>query len=67
MVAMCAAWRADQVLYGSCTLGIYNDDAVLCVFMQDSCSWRRSEIDSWYSGPIELCAAVSALAIEIHK
>ena len=28
LVAICAAWRADQVLYGSCTIGVYNDDAV---------------------------------------
>ena len=66
LVAICAAWRADQVLYGSC----YNDDAVLCVFTQDSHSWRRSEIEEFlvvqwtYRA---LCAAVSALAIEIHK
>ena len=45
LVAICTAWRADQVLYGSCTIGIHNDDAVLCVFMQDSRSWRRSEIE----------------------
>ena len=32
LVAICTAWRADQVLYGSCTIGIFNDDAVLCVF-----------------------------------
>ena len=35
LVAICAAWRADQVLYCSCTIGIYNDEAVLCVFTQD--------------------------------
>ena len=23
MVDMCATWRSDEVLYGSCTLGIY--------------------------------------------
>ena len=28
LVVICAAWRADSVLYGSCILGIYNDDAV---------------------------------------
>ena len=29
LVAIWDAWRADQVLYGSCILGIYNDAAVL--------------------------------------
>ena len=33
LVAICVAWRADQVLYGSCTIGIYSDDVVLCVFL----------------------------------
>ena len=42
LVAICAAWRADQVLYGSCTIGIYNDDTVLCIFTIDYRSWRRS-------------------------
>ena len=66
LVAICAAWRAGRVLYGSCTIGIYSDDAVLCVFTQDSRSWRRSEIEEFlvvqwtYRA---LCAAVSALAI----
>ena len=70
LVAICAAWRADQVLYGSCTIGIYNDDAVLCVVTQDYRSWRRSEIEEFlvvqwtYRA---LCTAVSVLAIEIHK
>ena len=55
LVAICAAWRADQVLYGSCTIGIYNDDAVFCVFTQDFRSWRQSGTSS--SGrTIELCA-----------
>ena len=68
LVAICAAWRADQVvLYGSCTIDIYSDDAVLCKFTQDSRSWRRSEIEEFlvvqwtYRA---LCAAVSALAIK---
>ena len=47
LVAICTAWRADQVLYGSCTLGIYSDDVVLCVFTQDSRSWRRSGIEKF--------------------
>ena len=70
MVAICTAWRADQVLYGSYTIGIYNDDAVLCVFTQDSRSWWRSEIEEFlvvqwtYRA---LCAAISVLAIKIHK
>ena len=29
---ICADWRADQVLYSSCTIDIYNDDAALCIF-----------------------------------
>ena len=66
MVAICTAWRADQVLYDSCTIGIYNDDTVLCVFMQDFHSWRRSEneeflVVQWTHRA--LCAAVSVLAI----
>ena len=70
LVAICTSWRADQVQYGSCTFGIYNNAAVLCVFMQDSRSWQQSEIEEFlivqwtYRA---LCAAVSALAIEIHK
>ena len=48
LVAICAAWRADQVLYSSCTIGIYNDDAVLCVFTQDYRSWRQSEIEEFH-------------------
>ena len=32
VVASCVAWRADQVLYGSCTLEIDSDDVGLCVF-----------------------------------
>ena len=28
LVDICATWRADQVLYGSCTLGTYSDDIV---------------------------------------
>ena len=65
MVAICTTWRADQVLYGSCTIGIYNDDAVLCVFTQDSHSWRRSELKEFlvvqwtYRA---LCAAVSVFS-----
>ena len=47
LVAICAAWRANQVLYSSCIIGIYNDDAVLCVFTQDYYSWRRSEIEEF--------------------
>ena len=34
LVAICAAWRADQVLYGSCTFSIYSDDIVLCVYLR---------------------------------
>ena len=60
LVAICATWRADQVLYGSCTIGIYNNDAVLCVFTQDYRSWKRSEIEEFHvvqrrHGSIELC------------
>ena len=25
LVAICTGWRADQALYGTCTIGIYND------------------------------------------
>ena len=32
MVASYVAWRADQVLYGSCTLDIDSDDVGSCVF-----------------------------------
>ena len=70
LVAIYAAWRADQVLYSSCTIGIYNDDAVLSIFTQDSRSWRQSEIEEFllvqwtYRA---LCAAVSALAINKTK
>ena len=70
LVAICAAWRADQVLYGSCTIGIYNDDGVLCVFTQDYRSWRRSEIEEFHVVQWlyrALCAALSALAIHIRK
>ena len=31
------------MLYGSCTIGIYNNDAVLCVFTQDS----RSRVNKY--------------------
>ena len=51
------------MLYGSCTIGIYNNDAVLCVFTQDYCSWRRSEIEEFHVVQWlyrALCAAVSA-------
>ena len=57
------------MLYGSCTVGIYNDDAVFCVFTQDYPLWRRREIEEFlvvqwtYRA---LCAAVSILAIEIR-
>ena len=69
LVAIYAAWRPDEVLYGSYTIGIYNDDAVLRVFNQDSRSWRRSEIEEflvvqWTNRA--LCVAVSALEIETH-
>ena len=47
LVAICATWRADQVLYGSCTLVIYSDDIVLCVFTQDSRSWQRGRIEEF--------------------
>ena len=70
LVAICAAWRADQVLYGSCPIGIYSDDIVLYVFTQDSRSWRRSGIEKFSAAQWlyrALCAAVSALAIHIRK
>ena len=70
LVATCATWRADQVLYGSCTLGSYSDDIVLCVFTQDSRSWRRSGIEKFSAVQWlyqALRAAVSALPIHIHK
>ena len=54
----------------SCTIGIYNDDAVSCIFTQDSRSWRRSETEEFFVVQWTyraLYAAVSALAIEIHK
>ena len=57
------------MLYGSCTIDTYNDDAVLCVFAQDSRSWWQSEIEEFlvvqwtYRA---LCAAVGALVIEIQ-
>ena len=35
MVASYIAWRADQVLYGSCTLDIDSDDVGSCVFAHD--------------------------------
>ena len=51
----------EQVLYGSCTHGIYSDDIALCVFMQDSRSWRQNGIKKiavqWLYRA--LCAAVN--------
>ena len=35
MVASYVAWRADQVLYGNCTIDIDNDDVGSCVFAHD--------------------------------
>ena len=35
VVASHVAWRADQVLFGSCTLDIDSDDIGSCVFAQD--------------------------------
>ena len=35
VVASYVAWRADQVLYGSCTIDIDSDDVGLCVFAHD--------------------------------
>ena len=35
MVASYVIWRADQVLYGSCTLNIDSDDVGSCTFVQD--------------------------------
>ena len=61
LVAICAAWRADQVLYGSCTIGVYNDDAVrLCVFTQawDYRSWRLSEIEEFLVSTVDLSSSV---------
>ena len=33
VVASYVAWRADQMLYGSCTLKIDSDDVGLCIFV----------------------------------
>ena len=35
MVVSYVAWRADQVLYGSCTLDIDSDDVGSRIFAQD--------------------------------
>ena len=35
VVASYVAWRADQALYGSCTLDIDSDDFGSCVFAHD--------------------------------
>ena len=35
MVASYVAWRADQVLYGSCTIDIDSNDIGSCVFAHD--------------------------------
>ena len=35
VIASYVAWRADQVLYGSCTLDIDSDNIGLCVFAPD--------------------------------
>ena len=51
LVAICATWRADQVLYGSCTLGIYSDDVVF----YPRFSLLASRNSAQYSGSIELC------------
>ena len=70
LVDICATWRADQVLYCSCTLSIYNDNIVLYIFTQDSRSWWRSGIEEFnavQSTYQTLCTAVNALAIYIHK
>ena len=54
LVAICTAWRADQVLYGSCPIGIYSDDVVLCVFLALGVEvGSRNSVQ--YSGSIELC------------
>ena len=61
LVAICAAWRADQVLCVSCTHGIYSDDIALCVFTQDSRSRRRNGIEKFAVQWLyrALCAAVN--------
>ena len=63
LVAICSAWRADQVLYGSCTFGIYSDDIVLCVFLVLDVEADR-EIQR---STVALSSFVSALAIHIRK
>ena len=35
VVASYVAWRADQVLYSSCTLDIDSNDVGSCIFVQD--------------------------------
>ena len=35
VVASYVAWRADQVLYGSCTIDIDSDDVGSCAFAHD--------------------------------
>ena len=62
LVAICAAWRDDQVLYSSCTLGVYSDAVVLCVFTHKSLALggkARLRNAAQYSGPIELCVCVA--------
>ena len=58
LVAICTAWRADQVLYGSCTISIYNDDTVLSIFTQDYHSWRRSETRGIPRSTVDLSSSV---------
>ena len=52
LIAICATWRADQVLYGSCTLGMYC--AYLCKILVLGVV-VGSRNSAQYSGSIEFC------------
>ena len=52
---------------------IYSDDAVLCVFTQDSRSWRRSGIEKFHfvleieNGEAASVVAMSCFSSELHN
>ena len=50
MVASYVAWRADQVLYGSCTLDIDSDDVGSRVFAHDRALGGEARVKE-YSRP----------------
>ena len=65
LVTTCDAWRADQVLYGSCT-SAFTAMTLYCAHYARF-SWRIKKFSAIQWLYRALCAAVSALAIYIRK